>query len=234
MEAPYSCDLRAAATASKRARTRAEKYYSFRFVKPGQINQPHYRLVDSQHAFRFPDSGLYLSQSTHTNFTPIENISPRVLYEEAQCWPRPPRYHHRHTDKLDKRGAVMSYEKRRMDQREIKITVEGSYVLDDISSDDVDRQLLYNPLRVCNICEIGEGHNDGRDVREAAKLAETLASHRRCGIEALVAGAEERWEGEQRIQVGNDGWSVLSCSDEDSDCTTQHSESSAGWEIVNS
>lgn len=131
----------------------------------------------------------------------------------------------------------MSYEKRRMDRKEINSTVDRSYGLDVVSSDEIDRRLLYDPKRVCHICEIGKGHNDGRDVREAAKLAETLASHRRCGIEALVAGAEERWENEQRVQVGVDGWSTLSCSDEDFECATEASEdsySSTGWEMIDS
>ena len=128
----------------------------------------------------------------------------------------------------------MSYEKRRMDRREIISTVERSYGLDEISNDDVERGLLYDPTRVCNICETGKGHNDGRDVREAAELVEILASHRKCEIEALVAGAEERWESEQKAQLGIEGRSMLGCSDEDSESATDDSDSSAEWEIIDS
>ena len=128
----------------------------------------------------------------------------------------------------------MSYEKRRTDRREINGTVERSYGPDEVSSDDVDRRILYDPTRVCNICEIGEGHNDGRDVREGAELAEILASYRRCEIEALVTGAEERWESEQRAQLGIDGWSMLSCSDEDSKSATEDSDFSVESEMIDS
>lgn len=127
----------------------------------------------------------------------------------------------------------MSYEKRRMDRREINGTVERLYE-QEASSDDIERPMLYDPTRVCNICEIGSGHNDGRDVREAAELAEILASHRRCEVEALVTGAEEKWESEQRAQLGIDGWSMLSCSNEDSESASQDSDSSAGWEMIDS
>ena len=128
----------------------------------------------------------------------------------------------------------MSYEKRRLDRREINATVERSYGQEEISSDDIERPLPYDPSRVCTICEIGKGHNDGRDVREAAKLAEILASHRRREIEALVTGAEEKWESEQRAQLGIDEWSMLSYSDEDSESAAQDSDSSVGWEIIDS
>ena len=128
----------------------------------------------------------------------------------------------------------MSYEKRIMDRREINGTVERLYEQEEISSDDIERRLLYDPTRVCTICEIGKGHNDGRDVREAAELAEILASHRRHEIEALVTRAQEKWESEQRAQLGTDGWSMLSCSDEDSKSAAQDSDSSVGWEIIDS
>ena len=124
----------------------------------------------------------------------------------------------------------MSYEKRRMNRREINGTVKGSYG-QEVSSDNIERQVLYDPTRVCNICEIGSGHNDGREVREAAELAEILASHRRWEVEALVTGAEDRWESKQRAQLSIDGWSL---PDEDSESASQDSDSSAGWEMIDS
>ena len=128
----------------------------------------------------------------------------------------------------------MSYGKRRIERREIIGTVERSHGLDEISSDDFERPVLYDPTRVCNICEIGMGHNDGRAVREAAALAERLASHRRCAVEVLITEAENRWESGQVAQLGVDGWSMLSCSDEDTESAIEDSDSSAEWEIVDS
>ncbi|KAL8941034.1 MAG: hypothetical protein Q9216_002481 [Gyalolechia sp. 2 TL-2023] len=117
METPISHDLRAGSTISKRARTRAEKYYGSRYVKPGQLHQPHYRLRDPYKSTFTPDSGLLLSQTKHENTTNIGYLTSRALYEEAQRWPRPPIRHRRHKDKSDKRGALSAYGKRKAEQR---------------------------------------------------------------------------------------------------------------------
>ena len=240
MEDPISHDLRAASTISRRACTRAEKYYSFRFIKPGQLHQPHYRLVDSQdHALRsgpynnpLNHAGLFLSQSTHANSTPIEHLTPRDLYKEAQCWPRPPTYHHRHSDKRDKRGAVAAYDKRKVGQNDIGRVARGAVGPEQIGRYDDQAWDGCGGVSSCSICLEQEGAYEDDAWWEEAELAETLWSHQQGEGQILMEDAVERWEGEQREQLDRDGWSVLSYSVEDSDTGREDGDFLFEWEVI--
>lgn len=127
MEHLSSADLRAPSIPHKRFRTRSQKYYSFRGVNPGQLHQPHYRLFDDCETTSLlrPDVPMShynfrLSQDTKLNTTPVQVMTPRQLFTEAQCWPRPPRYHRRHRDKLHKQGAITAYATRREGKRQMR------------------------------------------------------------------------------------------------------------------
>lgn len=64
METPFCHYLRAASIVSQRARTRAEKFSNFRYVKPGQLHQPHYVLLDLRDRVHYAEAGLMPLLST--------------------------------------------------------------------------------------------------------------------------------------------------------------------------
>lgn len=240
MEDPVSHDLRAPSTISRRARTRAEKYYSFRFIKPGQLHQPHYRLLDPQNRLLmldlynkpFNEAGLLLSQSTHANTTPIEHFTPRTLYKEAQGWPRPPTSHHRHSDKRDKRGAVTAYERRKVGQLDVGRVVRSAVGPEQDGRYDDQGWYGCGGMSSCSVCLEQEDEYEDNAWWEEAELAETLWSHQKGEGRILMEEAVERWESDQRRQLNGDGWSVLSCSGEHSDNDREDSDSDFEWEVI--
>ncbi|KAL8916797.1 MAG: hypothetical protein Q9208_008336 [Pyrenodesmia sp. 3 TL-2023] len=238
MEIPRSRDLRAASTTSKRARTRAEKYYHFRYIKAGQLHQPHYRLLDpNNHPFT-PDSGLFLSQNTHENMTPIEYFTPRRLYKEAQCWPRPPTYHRRHKDKLDKKGAVSAYESRTVAQRDtgrMLRAISGPTV---VWEHDEPERSCGKFGGDCTLCaHLPECVDESMIDYDEARMDEILAAHEQCAARSLLDDASERWVSEQERKSDMEEWSILSSSYEDlwseSGTEVEHSDLGFQWTFIN-
>lgn len=78
-------DIRSAAIARKRMRTRLDKYYSFKGVNPGQLSADHYQK-DAGSWFTF---GRTLDDPN----LQVVKMTKRTLYNEAQHYPRPPRHH---------------------------------------------------------------------------------------------------------------------------------------------
>ncbi|KAI4190771.1 MAG: hypothetical protein LQ346_004860 [Caloplaca aetnensis] len=235
MEVPYSHDLRAASTISRRARAREEKYYGFRYIKPGQLHQPHYRLLDPNNQPSTSQSCLFLSQSTHQNTTPIEYFTPRRLYEEAQKWPRPPTYHRRHKDKLDKRGAITAYETRKVARKDTGRTLrEVSGPRETWEDDEPERK--YRRLGAgCLICShLPECMNKKYFDHQEAQEAETLASHRQAAAQSLLDEALKKRMSEQQRRLEDGGWIVLGCSDEDSGSEGLSDIEDGEWTVINS
>lgn len=83
------CDFRSTSQAKKRDKATGQKYYNFRHVKPGDVGALHYEPVD----FLDTDRKI-LSERPKIIMTKTE------LYRQAQLWPRPPKYHRRHIDKI--------------------------------------------------------------------------------------------------------------------------------------
>ena len=86
-------DLRSASQADKRDKTTRQKYYNFRYVKPGDFDALQRQFDDMSGAER-----RTLSDGDQHTMTKSE------LYRQAQLPPRPPKYHRRHIDKI--RGTL--------------------------------------------------------------------------------------------------------------------------------
>jgi len=106
-------DLRSAAQASKRDKTTRQKYYNFRYVKLGDFEALH-----GQSSVISDDSRETTSNANPTTTTKSE------LYRQAQLPPRPPKNHHRHTDKIY--GTISQrVDIRREDSKHSKAIMEG-------------------------------------------------------------------------------------------------------------
>ena len=231
MEPIHSHDVRAPSIPQKRFHARSEKYYSFRGVHPGQLYEPHYSLTQTHdpHCSLDPEITLlhpclHLPQSTEVNTAPIQAMQPRQFFEEAQRWPRPPRYHHRHTDKLDKRGATLAYEKRRERKRQTRMVLRKG---EEWEGDDEGRR-HWGEARPCGICDAEE-----ELASELEERYEDEAMWEEAEIEYQLK-QRQLWHGLQTVAVwdtmeelDNDGWSVVGDMDEISDI-----ESSSEWELV--
>lgn len=74
-------DMRSPTRASDRQHSELKKYYNYRAVKPGQLNMNHY--------VRKPGPKL---DPTLQQDRPVQPMNKRSLYQEAQNWPKPPKY----------------------------------------------------------------------------------------------------------------------------------------------
>lgn len=86
---PSTSDLRAPCQPFKRHRTRLKKYFSFKAIHPGQLNQPHI----SDHNAVVPYCSIQPIYTLDDPRCPVTVLTKRLLYEEAQWFPKPPRYH---------------------------------------------------------------------------------------------------------------------------------------------
>lgn len=82
-------DLRSATQAGKRDKTIRQKYYNFKYVKPGDVGAAHRQ-----------SAGI-----SDTNFETLPTgnhsiLTKAGLYRQAQLPPRPPKYRRRHIDKI--------------------------------------------------------------------------------------------------------------------------------------
>ena len=82
-EVPFR-DLRSAGHARRRQRDDREKYYGYRAVSRAQLHVPHYDVGPKR------DKWGYLTVDVLTPKAVV--MSQRMLYEQAQEWPRPPKY----------------------------------------------------------------------------------------------------------------------------------------------
>jgi hypothetical protein len=76
-------DLRSGSKARKRYRGQLVKYYGYRGVNAGQLNKLHYALptlYDWRDSRPLPETETKL-------------MTKKMLFQEAQNWPRPPKYH---------------------------------------------------------------------------------------------------------------------------------------------
>ncbi|EME44541.1 hypothetical protein DOTSEDRAFT_72114 [Dothistroma septosporum NZE10] len=85
-------DLRSASKARKRQRTASHKYYGWRFIKPGQLNKPHYDTRLGEMDDLWPKS-RFLSELK------VVTMDKNTMYRQALLWPRPPTYHRRSREK---------------------------------------------------------------------------------------------------------------------------------------
>ncbi|GAB7334762.1 hypothetical protein MBLNU13_g06689t1 [Cladosporium sp. NU13] len=79
-------DLRSASQAIKRDKNTRQKYYNFKYIKPGEFKALHHQSADVSNETRLMEN--------HSILTKAE------LYRQAQLPPRPPKYHRRHIDKI--------------------------------------------------------------------------------------------------------------------------------------
>ncbi|KAK5722568.1 hypothetical protein LTR15_005799 [Elasticomyces elasticus] len=98
-------DVRSAARGRKRQRDRLSKYYSFKHVNPGQLGADHQVLsgLNCKGCNTWPDhmNGHGAPDAFEVR---VYRMTRKVLYDEAQCYPRPPTLHKRSADKA--RGIV--------------------------------------------------------------------------------------------------------------------------------
>lgn len=79
-------DLRSASRARKRDLKHRQKYYNHRHIKRGQLNQPHLDTLGE---------GRLTFQSKLPHEAEIVIMNKKLLFTEAQKYPRPPTYHRR-------------------------------------------------------------------------------------------------------------------------------------------
>ncbi|KAK5681225.1 hypothetical protein LTS10_006987 [Elasticomyces elasticus] len=98
-------DVRSAARGRKRHRDRLSKYYSFKHVNPGQLGADHQELggLNCKGCNTWPDH-MNGHAAPDVFEVRVLRMTRKALYDEAQCYPRPPVLHKRSADKT--RGTV--------------------------------------------------------------------------------------------------------------------------------
>ncbi|KAK5731808.1 hypothetical protein LTR17_011020 [Elasticomyces elasticus] len=98
-------DVRSAAHGRKRQRDRLSKYYSFKHVNPGQLGADHQELggLNCKGCNTWPDN-MNGHAAPDVFEVRVLRRTRKALYDEAQCYPRPPVLHKRSVDKS--RGTV--------------------------------------------------------------------------------------------------------------------------------
>ncbi|KAK5702509.1 hypothetical protein LTR17_022257 [Elasticomyces elasticus] len=98
-------DIRSAARGRKRQRDRLNKYYSFKHVNPGQLGADHQVLdgLNCKGCNTWPEN-MNGHAAPDVFEVRVLRMTRKALYDEAQCYPRPPVLHKRSTDKT--RGTV--------------------------------------------------------------------------------------------------------------------------------
>ncbi|KAK4889384.1 hypothetical protein LTR27_011830 [Elasticomyces elasticus] len=98
-------DVRSAARGRKRQRNRLSKYYSFKHVNSGQLGADHQVLdgINCKGCNTWPDH-MNGHAAPDVFEVRVLRMTQKGLYDEAQCYPRPPVLHKRSADKI--RGIV--------------------------------------------------------------------------------------------------------------------------------
>jgi hypothetical protein len=106
-------DFRSASQAVQRDKSTRQKYYNFRYVKPGDIGALNC------------ESGALLDNDRETSTVGDQSVITKSdLCRQAQLPPRPPKYHRRHIDKI--RGTVCQrVDDRREARKHGKAIMEG-------------------------------------------------------------------------------------------------------------
>jgi hypothetical protein len=222
----YSFDLRAPSISQKRSGTRSDKYYHFRHVKPGQLKRPHYRLI--------PTTGKIVYEAPISDDTPIEIWNKKRMYIEAHQWPRPPKYHHAHIDKLHKQGMTQAYARRRSKAGQLRRLLESWETLDDslLGYEELGEK-HFQSARSCSFCQmVVEIRNERENAYEAQAeeeerdAKEIFSQHGESAAGSLLEIEINKMEMTkmemEMSQLDMDGWSVCGSegsiwSDEDWD-----------------
>ena len=189
-----SSDLRAPSLTKKRARARAQKYYSFRGVNSGQLGQPHRCLLDQ--------NGNSNLRPPLPKDAPLEYWTKRRMFLEAQQYPRPPAYHHAHVDKLHKCGMTAAYGRRRQTKKDV-----GKMVREVVENGEQWIGVEPRCLQPCAFCD-AEGEWEDRQEREY----EDAAWDEECAVSDALAGRETArgagyWAGKIAVDEQElDGW----------------------------
>lgn len=139
-------DLRSASKAQKRSKKEREKYYNFKGVKRGQLGKDHYT----------PDGSLWGHRHLlNEDEAEITTMTKRLLYREAQHYPRPPTYHHSNYRRQSHWCNTLRAQKRLRDRRTLIRNLPN-----DISEgrDCVLQYDMFGLPRMMCFCE-GEGWN---------------------------------------------------------------------------
>jgi hypothetical protein len=86
-------DLRSARKARRRQQFEKEKYYGYRGVKRGQLGAEHY---DVRLMFNYANGRTSMKQAVPVPEAETTVMNKHMFYQEAQHWPKPPRYHNSH------------------------------------------------------------------------------------------------------------------------------------------
>ena len=211
---PDLFDLRGPSLDQKRFRTRAEKYYSFRAVKAGQLGRLHYNLHPTA-----PDHFWYVALISSE--TPTEICTKQRLYMEAQQWPRPPKYHHAHRDKVrTKRGKTLAYERRREEERERARVLQRPSGSRQAWKEHEEGGWHPRGARICGICgpELEEIDMENEAYESSVgdedwDVQEMMIELGEQALAQLVADAVEAQRLKALCELGNDGWSLCSSDD---------------------
>ena len=113
-------DLRSASVPYKRDATRGEKYYHFKGVKAGDLEQSSYTVRDC--AVRVSATWLHLVP-TNREEAKIETWIKESLFRKAKDYPRPPTHHHHCISCNEGR---MGWRRRHRRDKEVKRMLSGS------------------------------------------------------------------------------------------------------------
>ena len=152
------------------------------------------------------------------------------MFYEAQQWPRPPKYHHSHLDKLHKRGMTPAFDRSRYQAGELKRALQGLGGLDDLIDDCEEGRRHFQNAKGCAWCNAElDWENEHENMYEAEaeeeerELREQLLEHEEMAIGALTAAAEMADMRLDVVHLDEDGWTI--CGDESS------SSSEDEWEF---
>jgi hypothetical protein len=120
-------DLRSAQKARRRQQFEKEKYYGYRGVKRGQLGAEHY---DVRLMFNYSNGRTSMKQAVPVPEAETTIMNKHMFYQEAQHWPKPPRYHNSHFwDKYFPRHQKRLETKRRL-SKEIELNREDALEAD--------------------------------------------------------------------------------------------------------
>jgi len=94
------------------------------------------------------------------------------MYVEAQRWPRPPKNHHAHIDKLHKQGMTQAYQRRRVEAGQLKRILESWEALDDCLDFLELGERHLQSARGCSFCQVLAEDQDERENAYEAKAEE--------------------------------------------------------------
>ncbi|KAH0555951.1 hypothetical protein GP486_006108 [Trichoglossum hirsutum] len=210
-------DLRSPSVSAHRAASRNDKYYNFRYVKPGQLDSPHCAAVNGPYPFPI---GMFPADLREA---PVVTLDKRRLYLQAQDWPRPPTYKRSNRNQKRWPKETSQYFNKKEQAIALARDRDGGRAMLEADMGDIDGS---EGERDCELCEMAWMIREG-------KIAEEVERKRVEGMESFLDGAVERYRQKVRRGLEQDGWSYVDAVSLPSrDLDSEWEGASEGWETL--